>query len=87
MTTDLEIHYQPTCRDCGESVDEPFVDDLCLECDHSQHWLAPWEAPDCELCWPFGYDDFFDNDEDDYEEELAEHYRLVVDAPIGGEVL
>jgi len=58
--SDFGIHYLGECPQCGGNIDDPFVDDLCFQCDHRKHAVAPWDALDCQLCWP-------DNDDDDDE--------------------
>ena len=50
--TDFTIHYLSECPNCGGNIDDPFWDNLCFECDHRKHAVAPWDAPDCDLCWP-----------------------------------
>jgi hypothetical protein len=77
---DFEIYYQPNCRSCGEPTDDPFMDDLCFDCDHGRHW----DASDCSLCWP-------DDDVDDYYfydfEDDDEPARPIEDVKVGGEVV
>ena len=82
--SDFQIHYLSECPQCGGNVDDPFMDDLCWQCDHRQHSVAPWDALDCALCWPDNDDDgeirtyYDDPDEDD------EPVRPIVDAVTGG---
>lgn len=80
--SDFQIHYQSDCSSCGDPVDDPFWDTLCFQCDHGRHSVAPWDAPDCRVCWPEVEDDCFDLD--DYDVEPA---RDVQDVQVGGDVL
>jgi len=75
--SDFQIHYLSECPQCGGNVDDPFMDDLCWQCDHRQHSVAPWDALDCTLCWPE------DDDGDDWQDD-DEPVRPVVDAATGG---
>lgn len=78
--TEFQIHYLSECPQCGGDISDPFMDDLCFECDHSRHSVAPWDAPDCELCWPDPEDDYPDEDD----EEPA---RPVEDVQVSGDRL
>lgn len=54
------IYYLGECLQCGGNVDDPFRDATCFACDHARHSVAPWDAPDCDLCWPDDDDGFDD---------------------------
>jgi hypothetical protein len=75
MSDDFSIHYLSECPRCGGNVDDPFWDDLCFQCDHRRHSVAPWDALDCDLCWP---------DEDDWQDDDDVPVRTVLDAPTRG---
>ena len=78
--SDFQIHYCGECPSCGNPVDDPFWDDTCFECDHSRHSVAPWDAPDCELCWPDPEDE-----RDDYDYEPPA--RPIEDVQVSGDRL
>ena len=61
----FQIHYLSECPNCGGNLDDPFWDNLCFACDHRRHSVAPWDVPDCALCWPENDDgdDWQDDDE------------------------
>jgi hypothetical protein len=81
--SDFAIHYLSECPNCGGNIDDPFMDDLCFQCDHRRHSVAPWDAPECGMCWPddAGVDDGYPT-YDEPDDEPAP--RDVRDVPTGG---